>query len=71
MIRNILIKLVNFWILMDNQSNKSEGDFDFNSESDKSKEERKSKNSQSTEDLVETFKHKELQAKLGLMIKLS
>ena len=35
---------------MDNQSNRSEGDFDFCSESDQSKEESKSKHSQSSED---------------------
>ena len=43
---------------MGNQLNRSEGDFDFGSESDKSKEESKSQHSQSSEDLVETFKHK-------------
>ena len=43
---------------MDNQSNRSEGDFDFGSESDKSKEESKSQHSQSSEDLIDTFKHK-------------
>ena len=43
---------------MDNQSNSSKGDFDFGSESDQSKEESKSQHSQSSEDLVETFKHK-------------
>ena len=43
---------------MENQSNRSEGDFDFGSESDQSKEESKSQHSQSYEDLVETFKHK-------------
>ena len=56
---------------MDNQSNRSERNFDFDSESDKSKEESKSQHNQSSEDLVETFKHKELKAILGLMIKLS
>ena len=35
---------------MDNQSNKSEGDFNFVSESDQSKEESKSNHSQSSED---------------------
>ena len=35
---------------MDNQSNRSEGGFDFCSESDQSKEESKSKQSQSSED---------------------
>ena len=35
---------------MDDQSNRSEGDFDFVSESDKSKEESKSKHSQPFED---------------------
>ena len=43
---------------MNNQSNRSEGDFDFGSESDQSKEESKSKHSQSSEESVETFKHK-------------
>ena len=43
---------------MENQSNRSEGDFEFGSESDQSKEESKSKHSQSSEDLVETFRHK-------------
>ena len=43
---------------MDNQSNRSEGDFDFGSESEKSKEESKNQHSQSSEDLVKTFKHK-------------
>ena len=43
---------------MDNQLNRSEEDFDFCSESDQSKDESKSKHSQSSEDLVETFKHK-------------
>ena len=43
---------------MDNQSNESEGDFDFGRESDQSKEENKRKHSQSSENLVETFKHK-------------
>ena len=56
---------------MDNQSNRSEGDFDFGgSKSDKSKKESKSQQSQSSGDLVETFKHKKLKAILGLMIKL-
>ena len=40
------------------QSNKSERDFDFGCESDQSKEDMKSQYSQSSEDLVETFKHK-------------
>ena len=35
---------------MDNQSNRSEGDFEFGSESDQSKEENKSKYSQFFED---------------------
>ena len=35
---------------MDNQSNRSEADFDFVCESDQSKEESKSKHSQSSED---------------------
>ena len=35
---------------MDNQSDRSEGDFDFWNESDQSKEESKSKHSQSSED---------------------
>ena len=35
---------------MDNQLNRSEGDFDFCSESEQSKEESKSKHSQSSED---------------------
>ena len=35
---------------MDNQSNRSKGDFDFGSELDQSKEESKSKHSQSSED---------------------
>ena len=43
---------------MDNQSNRSEGDFDFGREPDKSKEESKSQHSKFSEDLVETFKHK-------------
>ena len=43
---------------MDNQSNRSEGDFGFGSESDQSKEESKIQHSQSSENLVETFKHK-------------
>ena len=43
---------------MDNQSNRYEADFDFGSESDQSKEDSKSQHSQSSEDLVETFKHK-------------
>ena len=43
---------------MDNQSNRSEADFDFGSESDQSNEESKSQHSKSSEDLVETFKHK-------------
>ena len=43
---------------MDNQSNRSEADFDFGSESDQSKEESKSQHSQSSEGLVEIFKHK-------------
>ena len=71
MIRNILIKLFNLSVLMDNQSNRHEADFDFGSESDQSKEESKSKHGQSYEDLVETLSIKELQAILGLMIKLS
>ena len=41
---------------MDNQSNRSDGDF--GRESDQSKEESKSQHNQSYEDLVETFKHK-------------
>ena len=56
---------------MDNQSNRSEGDFGFYSESDQSKEQSKSKHSQSSEDYVEILSIKELQAILGLMIKLS
>ena len=43
---------------MDNQSNRSQGDYDFCSELEQSKEESKSKHIQSSEDLVETFKHK-------------
>ena len=43
---------------MDNQSNRSEGDYDFCSELEQSKEESKSKHIQSSEDLVETLKHK-------------
>ena len=35
---------------MDNQSNRSQGDFDFGSESDQSKEESKTQHSQSSED---------------------
>ena len=35
---------------MDNQSNRSEGDFDFGRESDQSKEESKTQHSQSCED---------------------
>ena len=37
---------------MDNQSNRSERDFDFGSKSDQSKEESKSKHCQFSEDLV-------------------
>ena len=40
------------------QSNESEGNFDFGSKSNQSKEENKSKHCQSSEDLVEIFKHK-------------
>ena len=43
---------------MDNQSKKSEGDYDFCSKLEQSKEESKSKHIQSSEDLVETLKHK-------------
>ena len=43
---------------MDNQANRTEGNFDFCSESDISKKESKSQHSQSSEDLVETLKHK-------------
>ena len=41
-----------------NQSNRSEGDFDFYVKIDKLKRREKSQHSQSSEDLVETFKHK-------------
>ena len=54
---HILIKFILRYINR-NQSNRSEGDFDFYVKIDKSKEESKSKHSQSSEDLVETFKHK-------------
>ena len=55
---------------MDNQSNRFEGDFDFGVKIDQSKEE-KSQHSQSSEDLVENFKHKRGTSILGLRIKLS